>query len=1358
LAQQGAIPAEAWRAACSYLAPDLIEGLHRHEGGEPSWIAPLEGTLVMADISGFTRMSEKLAEIGKEGAEWLTNTINLYFESMLGSARRYGGSNLKFGGDALLLSFTGPKHAERAVRAALSMQSANRRFAAVRLDKERIRLKMSIGVHSGRFWSATAGLPGQRMQHFVLGSDTGRVALAEGVAEAGEVVVTPETFALLGPARAAEKDGLHRVFGLGGAVPASQTVDQPVLEDSSVLWYLPPPVAAALQSPEQTDFAAGEHRKISVIFLHVTGVEELIAGRGPDAMLADLQAYVSLVVQLAEQYGGFLAGSDIYNEGTKLILLFGAPVAREQDSANALRLALDLKERLPSMGLRLRQRMGVNSGYVFAGDIGTEYRREYTVMGDAVNLAARLMSAAATGEVLVSQRTIEDAGRGFQVRTLDPIQVKGKRNPIPIAALEGRVEVEPAVHVGRSGELVGREAELEQLRGICVEVEAGSGRTVAVQGEPGIGKSRLTADFLDYLVMRGWGVHRAQCQSHLESNPFAPWVPLLHSFFGCDPSASAPARAETVQAAVLAMEPSLVDLVALLGAILPVRFGESEATRALDEEARRRRLFELVAELLRAGSRDQPLAVVVEDVHWSDYSSLELLSHVMGALRGDRVLLLVTARTLDGVDLEPAGDAMRLVALNELTEDGALQLVRLVLGIPTLHPLIASTLMTKARGNPLFLEELARSLRQSGELDRLMSLPEHRLAGALQALDIPDRVQSLIMSRIDSLGAVTREVLRGASVIGTQFDQATLRALLEADIAGGGLERSIGELARVELIQPEGGDGFRFGHALIQDVAYESLLYARRRTLHQRAGSYIEVLHWQDPAPVYETLVYHYERGGNKQRSLLYSVRAGDKARLVFANEEAIEHYQRAADLADGAQPVRIDGAQPLEVSTGGIHTRLGDVFELQGAHTDAVRYYGRALFLLSGHRLGRMALAPHRPVPPGLKVRARQRTNPARKAIADICRKVGSVHERLSDYDTALDWFRTTLAVLPRDSALERARGCLGISGAYFRAGGYVEATNWCLRGLRLARRTGAMAETAHAYDLLGVIYRDGGSARRAVAYRSMALSIYRDLEDLGGQGDTLNNLGLDQFSLGDWPAAAERFRECLEIAQRTGDLDLQAIARNNLGEIFMAQGDLPRAKAEFRWTIDARQRLGHIAIGALAEANLGRALMLEGQLDAAKESLDSSLKDFRRIKARAFEADVEVRLGALALAKGEVRLAGATARKALGVAERLQLTPIEERAQVILGCVATIQRRWRDAEAHLEVALRLAKRGGELHRKGNVLAAIGDLQAARAGSRREMARARATLRSALAIFNRLGADLDARDASGALEALQAS
>jgi class 3 adenylate cyclase len=403
----------------------------------------------MADISGFTKMSERLAELGKEGAEWLTNTINIYFQSMLDTATRQGGANLKFGGDALLLLFSGEGHAERAVRAALGMQAANRRQLAVRLGRERIRLKMSIGVHSGRFWSCVAGLPERRMQHFVLGQDASYVARAEAVAATGEVVVTASTREML-PAshlqEVPENEGLFRVLSLGRDNSAPFASTRPMLNAdlTNIAAYLPPPIAWALETPEQAALITGEHRKTTTIFVHMMGIDDIIAQEGALVALAELDKYVSAVVRLTQKYGGFLAGSDIYTEGAKLILAFGTPVAREDDAANALRLALELDSLLPEMGLRIQHRIGVNTGFVYAGDVGSEYRREYTVIGDAVNLAARLMSAAESGQIMASARVIEDAGPSFITRELAPISVKGKRNLIRVHLVDGETELAPS--------------------------------------------------------------------------------------------------------------------------------------------------------------------------------------------------------------------------------------------------------------------------------------------------------------------------------------------------------------------------------------------------------------------------------------------------------------------------------------------------------------------------------------------------------------------------------------------------------------------------------------------------------------------------------------------------------------------------------------------------------------------------------------------------------------------------------------------------------------------------------------------------------------------------------------------------
>jgi tetratricopeptide (TPR) repeat protein len=346
-------------------------------------------------------------------------------------------------------------------------------------------------------------------------------------------------------------------------------------------------------------------------------------------------------------------------------------------------------------------------------------------------------------------------------------------------------------------------------------------------------------------------------------------------------------------------------------------------------------------------------------------------------------------------------------------------------------------------------------------------------------------------------------------------------------------------------------------------------------------------------------------------------------------------------------------------------------------------------------------------------------------------------------------------MAVLPRGARLEKARACIGVSGAYFRAGAYDDALAWCLKGLRLARGAGGATELAHAHNLLGVIHRDRGSPRRAVAHRTKALALYEDLGDLNGQADTLNNLGLDHFNLGEWSAARERFEVCLEIAIKIGDLDLQAIVHNNLGEVFLAQGDLPRAKSEFRWTIDARKRLGHVAIGALAEANLGDALAREGNIDEARRCLQSSLRDFRQIDARAFEADVNVRLALLQIAEGRADLGRNTAKEALLAAEDLRIGPVQAAAHLALGKASIELGDEASADANLETALQLSRKAGDRYGEARALTALGTFWAGITKNGRPRGQAERVLGRGASIFEQLGAHADLIDARQKLAAL---
>ncbi len=1356
--------ADAWSAVVPYLPAVLLDTVLSSPGRPPTWINSLEGTLALADISGFTRLSERLAEVGKEGAEWLTNIIDGYFHRMLDIAREHGGSNVKFGGDALLLLFTGEDHPGRAVAAAVAMSRTNRQLATVRVGRDRIRLNMSVGVHSGTFWSASAGLPGRRMQHFILGREVSRVAQTEAAAAAGEVFVSEATLGMAPGLRVEKRrDDAYRVLraprhtGVSSPMPREAKPLPSMIGD--LLAYLPTPVVRALQSGDKAGGIEGEHRKVTVMFIHLLGVDELLEGQGPGGCVDELQRYLSAVLTLADRHGGFLAGNDIYTEDLKLILLFGAPVAHEQDSANALRLALELDRDLEQLNLRLRHRIGINSGFVFAGDVGSPYRREYTVLGDAVNLAARLMSAASPGQILLSSQVADEAGAGFDVRELAPIRVKGKQAPIAIGSLEGERTIVPGRARNETGILIGREAEVDSLRRLCLEVEGGVGRCVVISGEAGMGKSRLAMDFQDYLSARGWNVHRGYCYSHSATTPFAPWVYVLSSFFGISPSDDTEERSTKVLTTLTRLRPDLGDAASLLNGVLTLSIPQSDIVRSLDDGARRRRLFELVTELLKAADRDAPLAIVLEDLHWADPSSLELANYVSAGLGSCRALLCLTHRPKDDLGLSMPADATVSIALNELSEEAAAQLIRTVLDRPDLPAQVAQAIHAKARGNPLFLEEVSRALRESSALDELLKATSFRQTEELEALEISDRIQGLIMSRIDALDIGSREVLRAAAVIGSTFDLPTLESALGGENRDADLGARLQALIDDDLMNQEEGLGgesaFRFKHALIQEVAYESLLFARRRELHQRVASYIEEAFGAQLEPFFGALVHHYGHSGDGAKTLVYAVKAGDKARQVFANEEAIQYYRRALSVAEEESTV-----DPVMVVRADVS--LGDVQELIGNHDEAIHHYACALEGSIGRRRRRARrLRPGRRVgPQKLLTGAGTEAAGTRRGVSDICRKIGYVYDRRSDYSLALEWLQQGLKLLPPRSTQERARACVAISGLLFRAGRYSEAQIWCQRGLRHARLSRDGIELAHAHNLLGVILRDKGWVRRAVAHRLDALGMYEQLGNLTGQADTLNNLGLDYVSLGQWPGAVERFQECLSIASRIGDLDLMAIVHNNLGEVFLAQGELVRAKAEFRWTIDAGTRLGHVAVGALAEANLGEALAREGRLDEARRALEGSLRTFRRVSAHAFEAEVQARLAEVLFIDGSEEESGRLAQDALDAARRVNSQPVEAESLRVLGRLKAAAGEWDAAQAELEAASQHFRRAGARHQEARTLTAMGDLFAAKyrkLGSRRDRRRALNSLNRAVSIFRSLGAKTDLEEGESALEALAA-
>ncbi|UCG54545.1 MAG: hypothetical protein JSV32_08225 [Dehalococcoidia bacterium] len=355
---------DSWSAALPYIPKILLDTLIRHPNRKPPWMDSIEGTVALADISGFTKMSEQLAESGKEGAEWLTDIINQYFQHMLDIAKSYGGINLKFGGDALLLFFSGSNHACRALAAALSMQRATRRFKMFRGGHHRFRLKMTIGIHSGAFWLAVAGLVNRSLHHFLLGPEAELVAKTQAEATAGDLLISQTTLDLLkGDCQVERQGNTYRVIEFKKRkIPfvTETTKDSiPHAIQGTLRAFLPLPVIKLLEDNNQIGHIEGEHRKITIMFINLLGISEVLEKHSSKTLLSELQSYISSIIQLTERHGGFIQGNDIYPNGLNLVIIFGAPVAHEHDSTSAVRLASELSNELPRLKLHLKQCIGI---------------------------------------------------------------------------------------------------------------------------------------------------------------------------------------------------------------------------------------------------------------------------------------------------------------------------------------------------------------------------------------------------------------------------------------------------------------------------------------------------------------------------------------------------------------------------------------------------------------------------------------------------------------------------------------------------------------------------------------------------------------------------------------------------------------------------------------------------------------------------------------------------------------------------------------------------------------------------------------------------------------------------------------
>ena len=804
----------------------------------------VRGAGLFADISGFTPLTEALAtELGPQrGAEELTAALGRVFHEVIDELDRYGGDVIYFSGDAITCWLDGDD-GTRATACGLAMQTAIERVGRiVTPGGNEVVLAMKVAIAVGPARRFVVGVPRVQLIDVLAGHLVDDLAEAEHHAGKGEVVLDPSAIASLGDRVELTEERIDattgRRFGVVGRlnvdVPVVDVEEPPPLPESIVRQWLLPAVYERMRTG-RGEFLA-ELRAAYPLFLRFGGIDY----DDDDEADVKLDAFVIKAQEILDGYGGNVLQLTLGDKGAYLYGVFGSPLAHENDAARAASAALELLD-LGSTTAATDIQVGITHGRLRSGTYGHAMRRTFVCLGDAVNLSARLMSAAPPGAIYVSRTVHEDAGDVFRWEHLADLTVKGKSEPVEVFALTGALTRTSRRQTRYELPLVGRRAELARLDHGLDLASAGHGQVVAVAAEAGMGKSRLVAEFVRNARRAGHQVAFGECQAFGTTTSYLAWREIWRTLLHVEDSAEPERQRAAIEATLNDLDPALVPRAPLLGSVVGVAIADNDLTAGFDPKLRKASLEDLLARCL-AGLATRPIVLVLEDCHWIDELSRDLLETLVRATAGLPVCFVPAYRPAaepgGGLGLERLAQFEEVV-LDQFDADETRQIIRskltqLIGGDRVAPEPLVDLITTRADGNPFYVEELLNYLVTQGI--------DPADPSALTDLELPNSLQSLILGRIDQLDEGPRRTIKVASVLGRTFEAPVLPRVYPEIGPLDDVTRQLDQLRQLDLIalDREAEQAYLFRHVLTQTVAYESMPFALRSTLHRRVGEDLE--------------------------------------------------------------------------------------------------------------------------------------------------------------------------------------------------------------------------------------------------------------------------------------------------------------------------------------------------------------------------------------------------------------------------------------------------------------------------------------------------------------------------------------
>ncbi len=1209
-----------------------MERRHALINGEPL-PERTKGSVLFADISGFTPLTATLSkELGADrGVEMLSDQLNQVYGALIDKVHQYRGSVISFAGDAITCWFD-QDEGNVATAAAFAMQQVMVRFSAVITPgNAAIPFGIKIAIAAGEVSRLLVGHPRIMTIEVLAGELMDRVAEAGELVEQDEIVVGKEIVNALNIRKVTEwRTGLsgQKVALISTPPPMppqkSWPAIPPISGELSRNWLLPPVYQRLNQG--LGDFLA-ELRPAVALFAKFSGIDY---DQDPQAG-EKLNEYIQWVQTVLANYEGYLLQVIMGDKGSHFYALFGAPIAHENDEARAVAAALELQKRPDALSFIDEMQIGISQGPMYVGAYGSFNRRTYSGLGDQVNMAARLMSKAEPGMVLVSEAVMKTAVR-FTYSSQGMIQFKGIEAPQEAFSVEeARFVQQEAQLKGRDMvTMVGRNNERAVLETHLDHLLNGRSSQIIIEGEAGIGKSRLVADLQAQAHEHGVSYLLGAGDAIEQNTPYHAWRGVFRGLFDIKEGDDDALILEKVNER---LPETLKERAPLLNAVLPLHLPDNELTAQFTGDVRAENTRDLLrSALIQTVRATSTFLIILEDGHWFDSASWALMEVVRKSL--SPLMLVVVTRPLlnassnGATQLNVPLEYQRLqeddetihLLLTSLSPEEAMQLVCRRLQVESIPETISKIIQERADGHPFFSEELAYALRDSG----MITVENGRLRldapqSAFQSLDFPDTIQGVITSRIDRLAPAQQLTLKVASVIGRVFLYQALHDIHPVNDDKPKLINYLDHLDQLgitSLETPEPEMSYIFKHVTIQEVAYSLLLFAQRQQLHQITAEWLEETNQIDLVPHYPLLAHHWSRAEIPEKAIIYLEKAGQEAFRNGAFREVIDFIQQAIALSETLPKNRdsfvLDDYRRAEwqILLGDAHFGLGQLIESR-------QYFLKALDLLGW------------PMPEA----------PLSKTIANLLMQFGNYLWLVTIPEKLRFLFRKPTAEMSkRRLAAAHTYEPLGL--VYYFSGETQQAMYTALHRFILAKKANeATSELSRGYASVCGIFMIMGLHRFGMDYGRQAREIARRLNDLPALAWALLSTSVFSIGVDQWENIENRLKEGVALSKRLLD-------KRTMGDTVATLLNVLHAQDKYEEALSVSQELEtlgkdsgnkeHVAWGITGQAN---SLLKMGRIEEAIEYYERSLTVFEEVpEDYVHEAETIGMLGTAYLYQGKL------------------------------------------------------------------------------------------------------------------------